>query len=118
MRLRASTLWRLAWMWLVMVALVVGSAPMSGEEVEVGVEEVGAAFVELFDVGVGEWDVEGGAWWVEGRVPAEGVDDGGGVAEDVGELELSDGGVVEEVLEGLVVEHEDLLGLGAEDVGV
>ena len=74
--------------------------------------------VELLDVGVGEWDLEAGAWWVDVWVPAECVDDGGCVAVDVGELELFDGDVVEEVFEGLVVEHQDLLGLDAEHVGV
>ena len=50
-------------------------------------------------------------------VPAERVDDGRGVAVDVGERELLGRDVVEEVLEGLVVEHQDLLGLDAQHVG-
>jgi hypothetical protein len=49
-------------------------------------------------------------------VPAERVDDRCRVAEDVGQRELLGGPVVEEVLEILVVEHQDLLGLDTQHV--
>ena len=88
-----------------------------GQEVEVGVEEVAAAAVELLDVVGGERDLDAFALWFVVGVPAEGVDDGGGVAVDVGQRELLGGDVVEVVLEGLVVEHQDLLGLDAQHVG-
>ena len=89
-----------------------------GQEVEVGVEEVCAALVELLDVAGGEGDLDAVARHADVGIPPQRVDDGGRIAIDVGELELLDGDVVEEVLERLVVEHEDLLGLDAEDVGV
>jgi hypothetical protein len=67
--------------------------------------------------GRSEWDLDCVGVRRGAGVPAKCVDDGGGVAEDVGERELLGGDVVEEVLEGLVVEHQDLLGLDAEHIG-
>jgi hypothetical protein len=66
---------------------VVVSADVA-EEVEVGVEQVAAALVQLLDVAGGDRDLDALGLRCCVGVPADGVDDGGGVAVDVGERQL------------------------------
>ena len=88
------------------------------EEVEVGVEQVAATRVELLDVAVRQGDLDALRGAPRSRVPAERIDHGGGVPVDVGQRQLPGRDVVHVVLERLVVEHQDLLDLDAQQVGV
>jgi hypothetical protein len=65
----------------------------------------------------GQGDLEVVGVWGHLWIPAERVEHGSGVAVDVGERQLLGGHVVQEVFEGVVVEHQDLLGLDTQHVG-
>jgi hypothetical protein len=86
------------------------------EAVEVGGGEVEAAAAQLFDEVVGQRDRERrGVGAVGVGVPAEGGDELARVVKARREHALGFGAVVEEVLEELVAEDQDLLGLEPQD---